>query len=202
MLMGATDDTPKDSCCIFGVYSAVSPLTNLSRYAVMSSPRYVDITAGGASHAPRRKSFPGLAMAMRMRSPCLSMPETRAAMMTGKASGLPVASLSALGFRSCTPSLVARDQLLCLPLPLIPAKGFSCRRHARPFLAATSSEICITIRFWSVCTGAGPKSGANSYWFGATSRWRVFRGMPILKHSSWISCMHLMAGVALESGAM
>ena len=29
------------------------------------------------------------------------------------------------GFKRFTPSLVIRDQLLCLPLPLIPWKGFS-----------------------------------------------------------------------------
>ena len=117
-------------------------------------------------------------MAMRMRSPCLSIPDTKAAMTTGNASGFPVASLMALGFSSCTPSLVASDQLLCLPLPFTPAKGFSLSRQARPFLVATSSAICITIKFWSVCTGAGPNNGANSYWFGATSRWRVFKECP------------------------
>ena len=34
--------------------------------------------------------------------------------------------------------------------------------------AATSSQICITIRFWSICVTAVPKKGANSYWLGAT----------------------------------
>ena len=42
--------------------------------------------AGGASQAPRRKSLPGGEIAMRMRSPCLSMAETMAAMIVGKAS--------------------------------------------------------------------------------------------------------------------
>ena len=31
------------------------------------------------------------------------------------------------------PVLVDIDQLLCLPEPLTPAKGFSCSRHTRPW---------------------------------------------------------------------
>ena len=38
-------------------------------------------------------------------------------MMTGKASGLPVALLIEAGFRTIAPSAVAMDQLLCLPEP-------------------------------------------------------------------------------------
>ncbi len=48
-------------------------------------------------------------------------------------------------------------------------KGFSCSRAARPKLVATSSMICMTMRFWSTCVVTDPNSGANSYWFGATS---------------------------------
>jgi hypothetical protein len=40
-----------------------------SRYSDMSLPRYMEMMAGGASQAPRRKSLPGDAIAMRMRSP-------------------------------------------------------------------------------------------------------------------------------------
>ena len=40
-----------------------------SRYSDMSLPRYIEMIAGGASQAPRRKSLPGDAIAMRMRSP-------------------------------------------------------------------------------------------------------------------------------------
>ena len=63
---------------------------------------------------------------------------------------------------------VPSEKLLCLPEPLIPEKGFSSSRHASPWRAATSVQICITIRFWSICVVARPKSGANSYWLGAT----------------------------------
>ena len=36
------------------------------------------------------------------------------------------------GFRRFSPSLVVSDQLLCLPEPFTPAKGFSWSRHTRP----------------------------------------------------------------------
>ena len=36
--------------------------------------------------------------------------------------------------------------------PLMPLKGFSCSKQARPCLAATSSRICMNITFWSICT--------------------------------------------------
>lgn len=52
----------------------------------MSSPRWVETRAGGASQAPSRKSLPGVATAMRMRSPCWNTAFTRAAMITGKIS--------------------------------------------------------------------------------------------------------------------
>ena len=50
--------------------------TKAWRKAVRSSPRYVDITAGGASMPPRRKSLPGVATAMRIRSPYWSTAAT------------------------------------------------------------------------------------------------------------------------------
>ena len=62
---------------------------------------------------------------------------------------------------------------LTLPYPALTLtltwKGFSCSRAARPKLVATSSMICMTMRFWSTCVVTDPNSGANSYWFGATS---------------------------------
>ena len=57
-------------------------------------------------------------------------------------------------------------------------------------------------KFWSICVVAVPNNGANSYWFGATSRWRVRSGMPNLKHWAWISCMHAKAAVACDGAAM
>ena len=41
------------------------------------------------------------------------------------------------------------DQLLCLPEPLTPAKGFSCSRQTRPCRSATFFIISITSWLWS-----------------------------------------------------
>ena len=71
--------------------------------------------AGGASHAPRRKSLPGEAMAMRIRSPCLSTARTMADMTVAKTSGLPAAWVTCSAFRRLTPSSVPIEKLLCLP---------------------------------------------------------------------------------------
>ena len=94
---------------------------------------------------------------MRIMSPCLETPATTAAITTGKVSGLPEASIRLDGTMSCAPSVVEMDQLLCLPEPLMPAKGFSWRSAARPWRAAVSSMICITTRFWSTCVTTVPK---------------------------------------------
>ena len=61
------------------------------------------------------------------------------------------------------------DQLLCLPEPLTPAKGFSCSRQTRPCRRATfcmspSSAGCGRWRCWW-----WRRSGASSYCAGATS---------------------------------
>mmetsp|Transcript_36046 Transcript_36046/g.111546 ORF Transcript_36046/g.111546 Transcript_36046/m.111546 type:complete len:253 (-) Transcript_36046:822-1580(-) len=193
--------TPMSSSLVLGLYSP-PPAAYALRNSVMSSPKYVEMMAGGASQAPRRKSLPGDAMDMRRRSPCWSMADTMAERMTGNVSPEPDALAIWPMLRRLTPSNVPMDQLLCLPEPLTLLNGFSWRRAARPYCAAVSSMICITTRFWSICVVAVPKSGANSYWFGATSRWRVRSGMPRRKHWAWISCMHASAAVACDGGAM
>src|SRR6266699_653074 len=40
------------------------------------------------------------------------------------------------GFKRFSPASVAIDQLLCLPEPLMPAKGFSWSRQIRPYFSA------------------------------------------------------------------
>src|SRR4051812_49850594 len=70
------------------------------------------------------------------------------------------------------------DQLLCLPEPLTPANGFSCRRQIRPYLRATFCMTCIVSCWWSEPTFEFSKIGAISYWFGATSLWRGFLRPP------------------------
>jgi hypothetical protein len=54
-----------------------------SRYSDMSLPRYMEMMAGGASQAPRRKSLPGDAIAMRIRSPFWETGERKREYRTG-----------------------------------------------------------------------------------------------------------------------
>ena len=48
-----------------------------------------------------------------------------------------------------------RDRLLCFPKPLVPAKGFSCRRAMRPCLVTTSSMTYID-------DGVGQEEGGSA----------------------------------------
>ena len=71
-------------------------------------------------------------------------------------------------------------QFRCLPEPLTPANGFSWSRHASPYFGAMRFIVSMTIIWWSVATLAFSKTGAISYWLGATSLWRVLTGTPHL----------------------
>ena len=75
----------------------------------------METIAGGASHAPRRKSLPGEAMAIRIKSPCVSIALTIAAITTPKVSGEPDALVSASQLSKLIPVSVAIEKLLCLP---------------------------------------------------------------------------------------
>jgi hypothetical protein len=44
---------------------------------------------------------------------------------------------------------IAIDQLQCLPEPLIPANGFSCRIACSPWRSATRRSVAITSWLWS-----------------------------------------------------
>ena len=65
--------------------------------------------AEGASTAPRRKSTPGLAMAIRMRSLWSSSAATTAAMTTGNTRSLPVASLRGPAKKRSTTVAIERE---------------------------------------------------------------------------------------------
>ena len=93
------------------------------------------------------------------------------------------------GSRRLRPSESISDQLQCLPLPLMPAKGFSCRSRARLWRRATRPIVSMTIWLWSEATLASSKMGADSYWLGATSLCRVLTGTPSLNSSFSVSCM-------------
>ena len=60
---------------------------------------------------------------------------------TGNTRSLPVTLLSGLGRKRLTSEAVERNQVLCFPEPLMSAKGFSCRRAARPCLAVLQGEL-------------------------------------------------------------
>ena len=72
----------------------------------------------------------------------------------------------------------AIDQLLCLPEPLTPANGFSCSSAWSPYRGATRFSVSIMSIWWSLAMWLVSKSGAISYWPGATSLCRVLTGTP------------------------
>jgi hypothetical protein len=69
--------------------------------------------------------------------------------------------VSSRGSSRFTPVSVASDQLTCLPEPLIPAKGFSCSRQAKPVAGATRRRVSITSIWWSDATLAVSKVGRD-----------------------------------------
>ncbi len=81
------------------------------------------------------------------------------------------------------------DQLLCLPLPLTPSKGFSCSRQTRPYLGAIFCIISMVSRLWSMATLEVSKMGASSCWQGATSLCLVLAGTPSSHSTSSSSFM-------------
>ena len=143
--------------------------------------------AGGASLAPRRWSWPMLATDARSRPWCLFTALITAAQKNRKFTLS--AGVSPGSSRLC-PVSVPIDQLLCLPEPLTPAKGFSCSRHTRPYLRATRFMTCIVSCWWSEPTFEFSNTGASSYWLGATSLWRVLTGTPRRASSSSDSIMN------------
>ena len=162
------------------------PLSTWSRMSLSMSPRKMLMIAGGASLAPRRWSFAGLAIDARSRSARMSTARITAARNTRNCMLLWVSSR---GSSRLTPVSVAIDQLLCLPLPLIPAKGFSWSRHSKPCERATARSTCMVTIWWSTAMLAFSKVGAISYWLGATSLWRVFTGTPSSKRRASTSAM-------------
>ena len=140
-------------------------------------PMNADMMAGGASLAPNRWSFPTLAMDARTTSAWRC---NAAKVLTKKVRKRRLVLGLVPGFNKFTPVLVPKDQLLCLPEPFTPAKGFSWSKMRKSWRRATFSNNSINIKLWSLAKLASSKTGANSNWFGATSLWRVVTGMPNL----------------------
>ena len=92
------------------------------------SPRNIEIIAGGASLAPNLWSLPTLEADSLKRSEC----SLTAFMIHPRTNKNWIFWWGVLpGSNKFTPLSVVRDQLLCLPEPLTPANGFSCKRHTR-----------------------------------------------------------------------
>ncbi len=105
----------------------ILPLSNFSSSSKTSEscePMNTEMMAGGASFAPKRWSFDAAAMAARMRS-ARSFTALMVLMKKVKNNKLRLGVLP--GAKRLMPVLVLKLQLLCLPEPLMPAKGFSCR---------------------------------------------------------------------------
>ena len=111
------------------------------------SPKNTEIIAGGASFAPKRWSLPGVEAERRSKSACSSTARRIAA--KNNKNCIFSCGVSP-GSKRFSPSSVHIDQLLCLPEPLIPANGFSCKRHLRPNSSATLCAVSITNWLWSV----------------------------------------------------
>ena len=102
--------------------------------------------AGGASLPPRRESFPTSEADSRRRSAWTS---TAFRMHARTSRNCTFSWGVSPGFSILMPSSVVRDQLLCFPDPLTPAKGFSWSRQVRPWRSATFFKVSMIIWLWS-----------------------------------------------------
>ncbi len=123
-----------------GVWGSPSPVEIASKAFSSSAPRKIEMIAGGASLAPRRWSWPRLATDARSSPWCLLTAWITAAQKNRK---LVFSAGVSPGSSRLLPVSVPIDQLLCLPEPLTPAKGFSCSRQTSPYLRATLCITCI-----------------------------------------------------------
>ena len=101
----------------------LSSFSSSSSTSVSWLPMNTEIIAGGASLAPKRWSLLAEAMAARIKSArsCIAL-----IVLTKKLKNKRLRFGVEPGASRLIPVSVASDQLLCLPEPLTPAKGFSC----------------------------------------------------------------------------
>ena len=105
-----------------------------------SSPKNIEMIAGGASLAPKRWSFPAEAIDIRKISAYSS---TALIVQANAAKNGLFSSGFFPGLNKLIPVLVITDQLSCLPEPFTPANGFSCNKQRKPCFLAISWAICI-----------------------------------------------------------
>ena len=110
-------------CSVFAFANENWQFYNYDEYCfIQSSPIKTDKIAGGASLAPSLKSLLALAMHARRSSSCSKTADI-VFIKNVKNCRLLIGVFP--GLKRFTPVLVAKDQLLCFPDPLIPSKGFS-----------------------------------------------------------------------------
>ena len=120
--------------------------TSCSTTSSSCSPRNMEIIAGGASQAPRRWSLPTLDALWRSKSAWVS---TAFMIQASTNKNCTFSFGVSPGSNKFTPLSVVIDQLLCLPEPLTPWKGFSCNKQRRPCLPAIRFIVSITSWLWS-----------------------------------------------------
>src|SRR4026208_2578040 len=135
------------------------PASTCSRMSDSIFPRKIEMIAGGASLAPRRWALAADAMEARSRSAWTS---TARMVATRNTRNCMLVWVSSWGSSRLTPVSVDIDQLLCLPEPLTPAKGFSCSRAWRPNRGATRLSVSSNSIWWSLAMWRAPQSGARA----------------------------------------
>ena len=145
-------------------------------------PKKEEMIAGGASLAPNRCALVAL-MIEALSNPLCRY--THINVSTKNTTKRKLSSAVLPGVWRSTPVSVLKLQLLCFPLPLMPANGFSCSSTRNPCLRATRFMSDINSMLWSFAKLHSSKIGANSNWLGATSLWRVLQGIP--NSRAWIS---------------
>ena len=115
------------------VSSSELELATVSMSSLNSLPKKEEIMAGGASCPPSRCEFVAL-MILALSKPLWRY--TPISVSTTKVRKRRVSSGVLPGECKMTPVSVLSDQLLCLPLPLMPAKGFSWSKQRKPCLRA------------------------------------------------------------------
>ena len=130
-----------------------SSFSSSSNTEVSWLPMKAEMIAGGASLAPKRWSLPAEAIAARSKS---EWSWTALMVLMKKVRNCKFFLGVEPGESKLTPVLVLSDQLLCLPDPLIPAKGFSCNSTRKSWRRATLSMISMNKEFWSTEMLASP----------------------------------------------
>ena len=97
------------------------------------------------------------------------------------------------------PVSVVRLQLLCLPLPLMPAKGFSWSRQRKPWWRGDVAHQRHNEHIVVDSQVAFLINRSELKLVGATSLWRVLQGMP--NSSDWISKSRMNSTITLGNGA-